>query len=190
MQLCACVLANTYDPAGNRIAQADGAAVTTYTYSAANRLERADAGGVITTYTYEVAGNRTGMESPTENILYTWDASGQMVSAEPAAGTVTFTYNADGQRVAKQSTDASVTGYLYDYKRMLHETDDVGGDITRTYASDTTDEFGDLIGEDGEYVHQFDAQANTHALLDNSGAVQAKYKHYAGEKGSGSQGHP
>ncbi len=50
----------------------------------------------------------------------------------------------------------------------------------RTYASDSTDEFGDLIGEDGEYIHQYDAQSATHALLDNTGsAVEAKYKYYA-----------
>ncbi|HVS69818.1 MAG TPA: hypothetical protein VHQ47_01025 [Phycisphaerae bacterium] len=43
--------------------------------------------------------------------------------------------------VAKQSTDASVTAHLYDHKKLLHETDDVGGTITKTYASDTSDEF-------------------------------------------------
>jgi RHS repeat-associated protein len=42
-----------------------------------------------------------------------------MATAEPAAGTTQFTYNTDGQRIAKQSTDSSVTGYLYDYKRPV-----------------------------------------------------------------------
>src|ERR1700728_70792 len=51
------------------------------------------------------------------------------------AGIVTLTYNADGQRTAKQSTDASVMGFLYDYKKLLHETDDIGGEITNTYAT-------------------------------------------------------
>ncbi len=79
-----------------------------------------------------------------------------MVSAEPAAGIVSFTYNADGQRIVEEASDG-VTGYLYHLKRILHETDDVG-DITTTYASGTDDEYGDLIGEDGQYGHQYDAQ--------------------------------
>ena len=87
--------------------------------------------------------------------------------------------NADQQRAVKQSTDGAVTGFLYDYKRLLCETDTIGGAISETYASDTTDEFGDLIGEDGQYIHQYDAQANTNALLDETGAVAAQYKYMA-----------
>ena len=67
----------------------------------------------------------------------------------------------------------------HDYKRLLCETDNVGGAISHTYASDTTEEFGDLIGEDGQYIHQYDAQANTNALLDETGAVAAQYKYLA-----------
>ncbi|NNM88460.1 MAG: hypothetical protein HKL95_08065 [Phycisphaerae bacterium] len=67
----------------------------------------------------------------------------------------------------------------YDYKRLLCETDTIGGAISPTYASDTTEEFGDLIGEDGQYIHQYDAQANTNALLDDTGTVQAQHKYYA-----------
>ena len=66
-----------------------------------------------------------------------------------------------------------------DYKRLLCETDTVGGAISETYASDTTEEFGDLIGEDGQYIHQYDAQANTNALLDETGTVAAQYKYLA-----------
>ncbi len=55
--------------------------------------------------------------------------------------------------------------FLYDHKRLLQETDEVGGDVTKMYASSTTDEFGDLIGEDGEYIHVYDAQANTRPCL-------------------------
>ena len=169
----------TYDPAGNRKTSNDGTTVTTYTYDPANRLTLANANGTVTTYTNDAAGNRTAQINPTETIYYSWDAAGNMVTAEPAAGTVTLTYNADQQRAAKQSTDGSVTGFLYDYKRLLCETDTIGGTISQTYASDTTEEFGDLIGEDGEYIHQYDAQANTNALLDNTGTVSAQYKYYA-----------
>ena len=154
--------------------------ITTFTYDRANRLQLANAGGSLTTYTFDAAGNRTGMQSSLDTVYYTWDAAGRMATAEPVAGIVNFTYNADGQRVAKQSTDGSVMGYLYDYKHLLHETDDVGGEITNTYATTTDQEFGDLISEDGDqYYHQYDAQACTNALLDSSGNVQATFKYYA-----------
>ena len=98
-------------------------------------------------------------------MTFSFPGAGRMVSTEVAAGMVTFTYNADGQRVAKQSTDGSVVGYLYDDKRLLHETDDVGGDVSNTYAAGTQEEFGDLIGEGDGQSHAYDAQANTNALL-------------------------
>ena len=104
-----------------------------------------------------------------------------MVSAEPIAGEIELLYNADGQRVAKAST-----GFLYNYKHLLHETDEIGGEITKTYTSTTDDEFGDLISEDGsELYHQFDAQANTNALLDEAGNVEARQVLRLGQIASG-----
>jgi RHS repeat-associated protein len=174
-------ITHTYDPAGNRVQENDGTTITTYTYTPANRLTLANANGAVTTYTNDLAGNRTAMLPPSsDNTYYSWDAAGRMVMAEPTAGIMTLTYNADGQRTAKQSTDASVMGFLYDYKKLLHETDDVGGEITNTYATTSDGEFGDLISEDGDqYFHQFDAQASTNALLDATGAVEAQFKYYA-----------
>ena len=102
-----------------------------------------------------------------------------MISAEVEAGIITLSYNADGQRTAKQGTDGSVVGFLYDGKRLLHETDEVGGEVTNTYAAGTSDEYGDLIGGDTEPTHQYDAMANTAALLDDSGQVEAQYKYTA-----------
>src|SRR2546421_5971129 len=93
------------------------------------------------------AGNHTSEDLLTRSILYTWDASGQMIAAHPAAGIVSFTYNADGQRIVKDSFGTG-TGFLYDHKRLLHETDELG-QVTHTYTSSTTAEFGDLIGENG-----------------------------------------
>ncbi len=130
---------------------------------------------------HDPAGNRTASLWPTgESTYYAWDAGGQMASAEPSvSGPVSFSYNADGQRVLKDSASGGPTAYLYDLQRILHETEDVGGEITRTYACSTTDEFGDLIGEDGLFEHVYDAQANTDALLDPAGAVEARYKYDA-----------
>ena len=150
--------------------------ITTYTYDRANRLKTVNAGGSITTYTQDAAGNRIQKQSPSEFTVYDWDAQSRMKSAEPVAGPMEFTYNADGQRVSKQSTDGSVTGFLYDYRHLLHETDGVGGDVTKTYTTTTDDEFGDLISETGsELYHQYDAQAATTALLDDLGNVEVKF---------------
>jgi hypothetical protein len=66
-----------------------------------------------------------------------------------------------------------------DLQRLLHETEDVGGDITNTYAAGTQNEFGDLIGEGDGQSHAYDAQADTDALLDSTGTVEARYKYTA-----------
>jgi RHS repeat-associated protein len=173
-------LTHVYDNAGNQTVQIANGSITTYSYSPANKLTLARTATLVTTYTNDSAGNRTAeIPSAGASTLFAWDAPGRMISADVVAGILTLTYNADGQRTAKQGTDGSVTGFLYDHKRLLQETDDVGGDVTKTYASTTTDEFGDLIGEDGESAHVYDAQANTDALLDTSGMVEAKYKYTA-----------
>ena len=52
-------------------------------------------------------------------------------------------------------------------------------EVTRTYTAAADEEYGDLVGEEGEHAHVYDAQANTDALLDEAGAVQARYKYTA-----------
>jgi hypothetical protein len=66
-----------------------------------------------------------------------------------------------------------------DLQRLLHETEDVGGEVTNTYAAGTQNEFGDLIGEGDGQSHTYEARANTDALLDSGGAVEARYKYTA-----------
>jgi YD repeat-containing protein len=65
------------------------------------------------------------------------------------AGTLSFTYNAEGQRVVKTSYDGSVTGFLYDFKRLLQETEGYGAGsaIDKTYTSAIDDEYGDVLSE-------------------------------------------
>jgi RHS repeat-associated protein len=91
---------------------------------------------------------------------------------------MTFSYNTDGQRVAKQPPSGTPTGFLYDHKKLLQETEEVGGEISKTYSSDGSDEFGDLIGIDADYTYQYDAQANTLCVLED-GATNCQYKYYA-----------
>jgi hypothetical protein len=40
-----------------------------------------------------------------------------MAEAEPVAGTVSLVYDARGKRVSKQSTDGTLTGFIWDMKR-------------------------------------------------------------------------
>lgn len=175
------IATHAYDPAGNRTTLTLDGQVTTFSYSPANRLELATSAGGVTTFSHDAAGNRTEEATAPGSTVYAWDAAGRMASAEDSAasGPVTFTYNADGQRVAKEAADGGATGFLYDQARLLHETDEVGGEVDRTCASGTDDEFGDLIGEEGQYAHAYDARANTDALLDDAGSVEARYKYDA-----------
>ena len=152
---------------------------TTYTYDRANRLKIAVANGVTTTYTHDPAGHRTGETSPSQSVTYHWDAGGRMHVVEADAGTTTFTYDADGRRIVKQDAHGSPTGFLYDDKKLVAETDQIGGQISHLYATTADGEYGDLIGDDGAYAHQYDAQSATTCLTDNAGAVQAAYKYYA-----------
>ena len=56
----------------------------------------------------------------------------------------------------------------------------MGGDVSNLYTTSTDQEFGDLIDEHGgQTTPLFDAQANTNAVLDSSGTVQAQYKYQA-----------
>ncbi len=115
-----------------------------------------------------------------EPTYYAWDAGGQMAGAEPSiTATVSFSYNADRQRVLKDSS-AGPTAYLYDLQRIRHETDDVGGEVTRTYACSTTDEFGDLIGEAGEFEHVYERPGqHRRTAMRSSSASTDRRKHFA-----------
>jgi hypothetical protein len=81
-------LAHSYDKVGNRTVLRDGATITTYTCSPANRLTLAQTGSSRTTYTNDAAGNRTGMQPQGEaSSIYAWDAAGRMIEADVEAGT-------------------------------------------------------------------------------------------------------
>jgi RHS repeat-associated protein len=94
-----------------------------------------------------------------------------------------MTYNADRQRVKKESHDGTVTGFLYDHKTLLHETDGEG-DPANTYTN-TTEEYGGLISEYDDsgtptaFYHQFDAQHASNAITDDAGSVVQKMKYSA-----------
>ncbi len=114
-----------------------------------------------------------------ERTYYTWDEDNRLTLAEPVAGSVTLTYNPDGRRVKKE-TPSDATRFIYDFNRLLQETDD-SGDVEQQYTS-TLEEWGDLVseydGSDTSY-HQYDALGSTDALLDDDPTPTDRYKYRA-----------
>jgi RHS repeat-associated protein len=173
-------ITHTWDSTGNRLARNADGVLTTYTYSNANRLQKEVTGSAITTYTYDAAGNRTAKQDSSGYVYYDWDAAGRMSSAEPPGRLTQYLYNADGQRMGKQFYDSSIQGFLYDFNNLLHETDNLGGAIEKTYTTGIDDEYGDVFSEGGnELYHFYDAQQCTNALLDDSGIVVSRFKYEA-----------
>ncbi len=172
-------VAYTYDAAGNRVTQDDSGAMTTYTYDEANRLLTSEDVSGVTTFTYDEDGNRTQKETPSDVTYYTWDEDSRLVSSEPVAGVVTLTYRADGRRVRKEMPSESKK-FIYDFKRLLQETDDTGT-VEQEYTS-TLSEWGELVSEyDGTdtLYHQYDAIGSTDALLDDAETATDRYAHRA-----------
>ena len=55
-------------------------------------------------------------------------------SAHPAAGLVSLVYDARGKRVSKQAMDRTVIVFIYDFDRLLKETD-ASGDTETSFTS-------------------------------------------------------
>ena len=175
-----------YDCAGNRITAINcSGACTTYVYDEANQLETAQAFTDITTYTHDAAGNITEKQAPVATTYYYYDPVNQLTAAETPGGIVSLTYNALGQRIQKNAVEVpggEVTNYLYDFHRLLQESDEAG-DATRTYTS-TINEYGDLLSEyddveDESYFGTFDAQHSADAWLDPAQTVLERLRYTA-----------
>jgi YD repeat-containing protein len=63
-----------------------------------------------------------GQDSSAGTTFYTWDDVNQLSICHPPAGVVTLSYDADGRRAEKQ-TPTGATRYLYDFQRVLRESD-------------------------------------------------------------------
>jgi RHS repeat-associated protein len=169
----------TYDNAGNRTVQKDSGALTTSTYDAANQLSLWQDTSGRTTFTYDNDGNPTRKDTPAQTVYYTWDEDSRLTVGQPVAGAVTFTYTGEGRRVKKQNP-STTTKFIYDFNRLLEETDG-GGSVKEQYTS-TLDEYGDLVSEYDNtttFYHQFDAIGNTDALLNETATPTDRYKQRA-----------
>ncbi|MFT5522769.1 MAG: RHS repeat-associated protein, partial [Pirellulaceae bacterium] len=175
----------TYDSAGNRRLRTENASdplptFTSYFFDSANQIEKSveDSFGT-TTYTHDASGNRTRVETPSQLTDYQWDAENRMTVAQPIQGDIDFTYNADGQRVSR-STDVETKRFVYDFERLLQETDDE--DTTQRVYTFADNEYGDLVSEYGDEDSNYflyDAQWSTDALIDGDEFTTDSYKYRA-----------
>ena len=122
----------TYDAAGNRLTDTDGAGRTTsYTYDDLNRLTAVEYpnGGTVA-YTYDAVGNRlTRTVNGTERTAYTYSATDELLSAGP----VTYGYDAAGNRI-NRTDDAGTTRYAYGPGGRLTDVTLPGGEsVSYTY---------------------------------------------------------
>ncbi len=134
------------------------------------------------THTYDPAGNLTEKAGPVNTAFYAYDTVSQMTVAEVPSGSVTLTYNADGQRIAKQSYDSTHHKFIYDFKKLLQETD--ANDVAQVTYTGTLQEFGELLSEYDEFDDEttfdtFNAQWSADALVDESQSVTEQYQYRA-----------
>ena len=101
---CAMSLAYTYDPVGNRLAEARPEGTTTSAYNAADQLTGVtDPAGTVTSYTFDAAGRQTAAGSSS----FAYDAADRLTRATIRGVSHTYTYAGDGQRLT--AVDAGVT---------------------------------------------------------------------------------
>jgi RHS repeat-associated protein len=148
-------------------------------YDAANQLLATKGPGGPTTYSYDGTGNRGRIDTTAASTFYAWDARNRLAAVEPVAGPVTFTYDADSRRLGKQ-TLALTKRYIYDFEKVLQETDGFG--VTQNQYTSTEEQYGDLVsaygGGQGVY-YAFDAVGSADALLDDTGSTTDRYAYRA-----------
>jgi YD repeat-containing protein len=189
------VVANTYDGDSRiaAIAYSNGSGSLgnlTYTYDANGRV--VSKGGSLASIVmpasvsgnaFNAANEMTGFNSepltydPNGNLLndgtntYAWDSRNQLASlAGPTSAS--FTYDALGRRVGETIADAA-TGYLYDLANAvmpLQEFSSTGTPLLSGLGTSRVDLSGIM-------TFLPDAQNNTIALTDDSGAMQTDYSY-------------
>ena len=171
----------TYDPAGNRL-YVDDASVgrTTYTHDEANQMQLAVSPTSTTSYSYDNNGNVTGMDvAGGAFTAYLWDETNRLAEFEPVGPLTTMVYDARGKRVQKNS-GGSVTNFIYDFDRLLQETDG-SGDTEWTFTS-TDEGWGDLLSEYEQggdtFYHAYDGLGSTEMLMDGTTPTPHAYRSF------------
>ncbi|RCX12208.1 RHS repeat-associated protein [Anaerobacterium chartisolvens] len=173
--------AYTYDASGNRLTQTVNQSGTTtldtYSYDSLNRLT-----GVVTKvnsqlteaveYGYDNNGNQL---SRTVNGLVaatnTYDELNRLVSTQADGITAMNVYNGEGMRVEK-SVDGSLTRYLYEYDRVVLETDEEGEQTGRNiYGINLIERLAD--GQ--AYQYMYNGHGDVTALLKTDGTIAVTY---------------
>jgi RHS repeat-associated protein len=170
----------SYDPAGNRTWQIDSGTRTTYAFDAANQLlTQKPAGSGTTTFSYDNSGNRSQMNAAGVLTFYTWDENSQLIQAVPVASPVTLTYTGDGRRV-KKNVGASVRKFIYDFEKILQETD--GTNTTQKEYTSTENVYGDLLSDytgGASTYYEFDGLGSTDALVNDAQTATDRYTYRA-----------
>lgn len=105
----------TYDNAGNRLTEANGAATTTYAYHAPTQRLTSTSGGATETFTYDNAGQ---LSSDGVVSQYTYLPTGKLETATRTGVSAIYTYDAAGSRLA-QSVNGQTT---YTIRALSGET--------------------------------------------------------------------
>ena len=161
-------LSYSYDADGRTVGKGGSLAsivmpqpVSGNTFNAANEMQ--NFGGQP--LAYDTDGNLLGDGTNS----YTWDARNQLASlAGPTSAS--FAYDAFGRRVGQTITGA-LTGYLYDLANAgmpLQEFSSTGAPLLSGLGASRVDLSGTM-------TFLSDAQNNTIALTDNTGAIQTQY---------------
>src|SRR5262249_38175326 len=118
------VIADTYDPAGNRLTRNDSVeGITTYQYDANDRLVAVTHTGETTLYYYTDAGDLLTRADAGDRGLYAWDAQHRLAGVDlDGDGRLdeTYRYDADGIRVSR-TAGGQETRFLIDVNRPFAE---------------------------------------------------------------------
>ncbi len=111
--------------------------------------------------------------SGTESFEY--DVWNQLVKTSNGNGTATYAYNGEGYRT-KKTTNGQTTLYLYEYDKVVLETDGTGKQLARNVYG-----LNLLTREVGseKYAYLYNGHGDVTALLDTAGVIKATYAYDA-----------
>lgn len=127
-------------------------------------------------YTYDAARKQIGktkeLNSPNKGTtIYEYDVFNQLVKTYKGSDVITNVYNGEGHRVSKTS-DGVTTNYLYEYDRVVLETDGNNNQTARNIYGTN------LISRESnntKYTYHYNGHGDVTSLTDQAGTVAAAY---------------